>query len=182
MNHRPGPVTTLRHRDSHQGREALRAIYLNDHLFGSTAGVELCRHLARAERGGPLGIDETLDRVADEFAQDRSTLLGIMSELSVPVQRYKLGAGWVGEKVARLKPHGSVLRRTPLDTLAELEALFLGVQGKACLWRTLSVLAGGDVHLGNRLDGLLDRAHRQSAALEELRVRAAAAVFATTNG
>jgi hypothetical protein len=178
MNDRLGSGTMLRHRDSHQDEATFLGIYLNDHLAGSTAGVELCRHLAEAERGGSLGIDQTLDHLAEEITQDRAALLEIMSALSVPVRRYKVGAGWVGEKMARLKPHGSVLRRTPLDTLVELEALWLGVQGKASLWRNLGVLAGTDGRLANRLDDLLDRARGQAATLEEMRVRAAAAAFA----
>ncbi|MCW2872567.1 hypothetical protein [Actinacidiphila oryziradicis] len=177
MKDRFGSQTMLRRGDRQQDESTFLAIYLNDHLAGSTAGVELCRHLAEAERGGSLGIGETLERLAEEIDQDRSTLLDIMSALSVPVRYYKVGAGWVGEKVARLKPHGSMLRRTRLDTLIELEALWLGVEGKVSLWRTLVVLADTHQGLAEKLAGLLDRAYRQATALEEMRVRAAAAAF-----
>jgi hypothetical protein len=61
--------------------------------------------------------------------------------------------------------------------LIELEALWLGVEGKVSLWRTLVVLADTHQGLAEKLAGLLDRAYRQATALEEMRVRAAAAAF-----
>jgi hypothetical protein len=172
-----GARTMLRERDRHQDEHTLLALYLNGHLAGATAGLALCRDLAEAERSSPLGMSETLSRLAAEIAQDRSTLVGIMSALSVPIRRYKVGAGWVSEKAAHLMPHGSVLGRTRLNTLVELETLWLGVQGKASLWRSLGVLADSDERLANQLDSLLDRAHGQAAALEELHARAAAAAL-----
>ena len=61
----------------------LLGIYLNDHLAGSTAGVELARRLAGAHRGSPVG--EALEPFVDEVTEDRAALLRIMETLGVQV-------------------------------------------------------------------------------------------------
>ncbi len=76
--------------------------------------------------------------------QDRDSLLAIMSAIGVSVRRYKVLGGWVLEKVGRLKANGHLLRRSPLSDLVEMEALVLGVQGKAAGFRALRSIAAGD--------------------------------------
>ncbi len=151
-------------------------IYLNDHLAGATAGVELARRVAGAEQV-PAAVPE-LRQFADEVAEDRAALRRIMGTLGVPVRGYKVWAAWAGEK-ARLKPNGHLRTRSPLSNLEELEIMRLGVEGKAAGWRTLRALADRDVRLdAGQLDGLISRARRQSDFLEESRVRAAQQVIA----
>jgi hypothetical protein len=119
-----------------------------------------------------------LQRFAAEVAQDRLALLDIMAALGIPVRAYKVYAGWIGEKAARLKLNGYLLTRSPLSSLEELEMLRLGVEGKAAGWRTLRVLADRDTRLDSgRLDELIARARGQADLLEELRVRAAGQVI-----
>lgn len=155
---------------------ALLGIYLNDHLAGATGGVELVRRSAGAHRGGPAGA--TLSRLATEIEQDRESLLQMMAALEVPVRQYKVYSAWVAEKVGRLKLNGHLLDRSPLSSLIELETLRLGVEGKACLWRTLRRVAEHEPRLDVAgLEGLLQRATRQVDTLEELRVQAATEVF-----
>jgi hypothetical protein len=157
-------------KESRRSGNGLLGIYLNDHLAGATGGLELARRVA-ASPGTDGGA---LKRLAAEIAQDRAGLQDIMAALGIPVRGYKVGAAWIGEKVARLKLNGHVLTRSPLSNLEELEMLRLGVEGKAAGWRTLRVLAETDRRLDSgRLDELLARAHRQADLLEELRVRAA---------
>ena len=155
----------------------LLGIYLNDHLAGSTGGLELARRTAGAHRGTDAGT--TLTRLAKEIQQDRETLLEIMAALDVPVRQYKVASAWVVEKVGRLKLNGRLLDRSPLSSLVELETLRLGVEGKACLWRTLLVVAKHETRLdAPRLDALLERATSQLESLEAMRMEAAAEVFA----
>ena len=71
-------------------------IYLNDHLAGATAGVELARRVAGAEQV-PAAVPE-LRQFADEVAEDRAALRRIMGTLGVPVRGYKVWAAWAGEK------------------------------------------------------------------------------------
>ncbi len=150
----------------------LRAIYLNDHFAGATAGVELARRLAGAQR--ETSSYDTLKRIEAEIAEDRETLRQIMSDLDVSIRQYKSAATWLGEKIGRLKLNGRLLGRSPLSTLIELELLRLGVEGKAAAWRTLRAM-NGDSRLDKaQLDELLRRAQAQIDTLEQLRVGAAA--------
>jgi hypothetical protein len=151
----------------------LIGIYLNDHLAGATGGTELARRAAAAVKGTAAATD--LRHFAAEVAEDRATLLRIMTALGIPVRHYKIYAAWIGEKAGRLKLNGHLISRSPLSSLEELEMLRLGVEGKAAGWRTLRVLAGQDPRLDpGQLDGLIARAQRQSELLERLRVQASA--------
>lgn len=157
----------------------LLGIYLNDHLAGATGGLELFRRAARAQRGTETG--DVLEQYTAEVAEDRAALLEMMRDLGVPVRQYKVYGAWVAEKVGRLKLNGRFRERSPLSSLVELEALWLGVEGKASGWRTLRIVAERDGRLDAlRLDGLLDRARRQADTLEELRVRTAQELFGAT--
>jgi hypothetical protein len=154
-------------------------IYLNDHLAGATAGLELARRVAGARQVPATGPE--LQRFADELAEDRAALLRIMGTLGVPVRSYKVWAAWAGEKAGRLKPNGHLTARSPLSSLVELEMLRLGVEGKAAGWRTVRVLADRDGRLdAGELDELLSRARRQADFLEEARIRAAQQVIAAS--
>ena len=157
-------------------RSSPLAIYLNDHLGGATAGLELARRAARTHRGLPAG--EPLARVAVEIAEDREALLRLMRALGVPVQRYKVVAGWVTEKAGRLKPNGRLLRRSPLSSLIELESLRIGIEGKAAGWRALRTITDREPRLDAALlDRLVARAHEQADTVEDLRLRAAGEAF-----
>ncbi|MFZ5850598.1 MAG: hypothetical protein ACOYY2_04290 [Actinomycetota bacterium] len=150
------------------GGAVLLGIYLNDHLAGATAGVELARRAASARRRSPAG--PPLERLAAEIAEDRAALVAIMQDLRVPIRHYKVYAGWVTEKLGRFKLNGQVVGRSPLSDLVELEALRLGVAGKAAGWQALRDLAAEDPRLDQgQLDGLLDRARAQADLLEGLR-------------
>ncbi|AEY93558.1 MULTISPECIES: hypothetical protein [Streptomyces] len=150
----------------------LLGIYLNDHLAGATAGTQRIGHLVRSTRGSALG--RALRPVAAEISEDRAALLDIMRDLDVPVRRAKVCAGWAAEKVGRLKLNGRLVRRSPLSTVLELEAMRLAVEGKAAGWLTLRRLATTDERLDpGRLDSLLERARRQQDTVEEWRRRQA---------
>jgi len=154
----------------------LLGIYLNDHLAGAVAGTGLAGRLAGAERGKPGG--DVLARLAGEIEEDRAALLDMMAALDVPVLRYKTVAAWAAERVGRFKPNGRLLSRSPLSRVIELEAMRLGVEGKAAAWRTLRVRAEHDSRLDSaRLDALIVRAREQIDELERLGVRAAADAF-----
>ncbi|WP_234534536.1 hypothetical protein [Streptomyces shenzhenensis] len=159
-------------------RMDLLGVYLNDHLAGATAGAGRARFMARSHRdtpaAGPLGL------LADEIAEDRASLLGLMRRLGVPERRYKTVAAGTAERLGRLKGNGRLLRPSPLTLVIELEFLRLGVKGKELGWRTLRSLAEADDRLDEQvLDQLIERAHRQTITLEGLRVDAARNVLLT---
>ena len=165
-------MTSARTRADAAPHGVLLGIYLNDHLAGATAGLELARRTQRAHQR-PTENDD-LRRIANEISQDRAALREIMANLGIAVRGYKTTAAWIGEKAARLKLNGHIRSRSPLSDLEELEMLRLGVEGKAAGWRTLRVLADSDQRLdAARLDDLISRAQSQADRLEELRIRAA---------
>jgi hypothetical protein len=145
----------------------LLGVYLNDHLAGSSAGVDLARRLAEEHGGTPVGA--ALEPFAAEVAEDRAALLGIMQELGVSVCHLKAATAWALEKVSRLKLSSGLLGPSPLSSLEELETMRVLVEGKAAGWRTLRVVARYDRRLDtSQLETLSARARRQSTLLEEL--------------
>ena len=159
-----------------QPEPALLGIYLNDHLAAGTAGTDLIRRAASALQGTSAGA--ALEPLAQEIAEDVSTLREMMRALGVPVRRYKVYAAKAAERAGRLKPNGHLRSRSPLSTLLELESLVTGVHAKAALWRTLRAIADHDPRLDAvRLSALLDRAARQADRLEDLRIGAVREVF-----
>lgn len=158
------------------GRDIL-GIYLNDHLAGSTLGMELAQRIAASARYLPVS-DNVLERLAAEIREDRAALLEIMHTLGIRIHGYKVLAAWAGEKVGRLKLNGHLLRRSPLSNLEEMEMLRLGVEGKGAGWRTLRAVAERDSRLdAGRLDKLISRAARQAELLERLRSDVAEQTF-----
>lgn len=150
-------------------------IYLNDHYAGATGGLELFRRAANSHSGTEAG--HLLGGLTAEVAEDRRSLRAMMVALGVPVRQYKVIGAWALEKVGRLKPNGHLRERSPLSALVELEAMRLGVEGKAAGWRTLQVAAGRYETLdATRLAGLIERAQRQIDTLEKLRLQAAESV------
>ncbi|MFE5489580.1 hypothetical protein ACFQ7Z_06395 [Streptomyces virginiae] len=153
------------------------AIYLNDHLTGANGGVELIRRAARAHQGGALGT--SLRSLAEQVAQDRQSLLTLMADLDVPVMRARAALGRIAEKAGRLKLNGRILSRSPLSDVLELEAMRLGVEGKAACWRSLRSLARTDPRIDVALiEELIVRAEQQIRALEAMRSACASQLFA----
>jgi hypothetical protein len=145
-------------------------IYLNDHLAGSTAGVELARRAASNNAGSSYG--SVLTGIAREIEEDRALLETLMDRLGVPRDRFESGAAWIAEKAGRLKPNGRLFGYSALSRFEELELLLIGVNGKLSMWRAL------DHALHERLGGidipeLEARAESQRERLEALRLRAA---------
>ena len=152
------------------GRDYLK-IYLEDHFAGATAGLELARRTASANRGTPYSPD--LDRIAREIEQDRDSLRAIMSGLGVGPDRFKVAGAWVGEKAGRLKLNGHLTSYSPQSRVTELEGLVVGVTGKRGLWVALRHIVAQEPRLDpEELDGLTGRAEVQLGDLEELRLRA----------
>ncbi|MDQ3940975.1 MAG: hypothetical protein M3238_06480 [Actinomycetota bacterium] len=152
--------------------EKLLRIYLNDHLAGSLAGIELAKRARSSNEGTPLG--DYLAGFIAELEEDRTDLVKIIDALGFPQDRLKLGGAWLAEKVGRLKLNGQLTGYSDLSRLVELEGLCLGVEGKASLWRSLKSVAGTDTRLAvTDLDRLLKRAERQREELEIHRLEAA---------
>ena len=161
------------------GRDYLK-IYLEDHYAGATAGLELARRSAGANRGTPYG--DVLARMATEIEEDRDALRAIMTDLGVGPDRLKMTAAWAGEKAGRFKLNGHLTGYSPQSRVIELEGLVLGVTGKRCLWQALKHVAAQEPRLRiDDLDLLIDRADGQIAELEEQRLKAVSEAVAAAD-
>ncbi|HEY3542824.1 MAG TPA: hypothetical protein VGK79_09785 [Gaiellaceae bacterium] len=139
-------------------------IYLNDHLAGSTLGVELVRRTRRANEDGELG--DFLRWLEGQIVEDRAALLALQRRHGIEPSLVKAGGAWVAEKLGRLKTNGHLISYSPLSRLLELEGLAGGIEAKLALWLALAE-AGIDV------EGLADRARQQRSRLEPFRLAAA---------
>ena len=153
--------------------ELLRT-YLQDHHAGATAGLELAKRAAGANKDNDYGAE--LERIADEIAEDRSVLEQVMERLEISPSKLKDAGGWTAEKLGRLKPNNRLLSYSPLSRVIELEGLMIGVTGKQALWEALQTAVGESLD-GISFPELSARAADQRARLEELRRRAATEAF-----
>jgi ABC-type hemin transport system ATPase subunit len=147
------------------------ATYLNDHLAGSTAVLEVVRRAARENEGNELGT--FLSQLSGEIAADREALREIMAGVGVSADRPKLAAAWTAEKLGRLKPNAQLRGYSPLSPLVELEVLLLGITGKLHLWTALADVADDHGLDAARLAELSARAERQRSDVEKRRVQVA---------
>ena len=150
------------------------SIYLNDHLAGSTTGVELVKRSRASNQGTPLG--DFLERLTREIDEDRETRKSLMEELGVRPDPLKAYGAWAMEKVGRLKLNGQLTGYSPLSRLVELEGLELGITGKRAMWVALEDVMGTDVP-GFDFGELRRRAERQAAEVGEHRLEAAKAAL-----
>lgn len=150
---------------------SLLAIYLNDHLAGATAGVELARRLRGSNEDDP-GFGPMLTEICAEVEEDREALKEVMDRLGVGQSRLKPAAAVLGERLGRLKLNGQLLGYSPLSRLDELELLQLGVTGKRRLWGALEHTHAEDL-AGVDLAALAERATAQLRRLEALHLKAA---------
>jgi hypothetical protein len=150
-----------------RGRPELLSVYLDDHVAAAAGVLALARRAIGAHRGTAAAPD--LQKLVAHLAEDRRTLIAIMGRLDVSRTRYKEPLALAAERLGRLKPNGSLLHRSPLSSVVELEALALGVTANRAVWRTLRQLSTTRPRLDrDQLDGLIARADSDLAVLEGL--------------
>lgn len=155
--------------------DRLLSIYLNDHLAGSTAGVQLARRLVASNREDPSFGDPLADTRA-EIETDREALKEVMERLGISLGTAKPAAAWIGERLGRLKPNGQLTGYSPLSRVVELELLLIGISGKKRMWSVVEQARGADLAID--FGRLINRAERQRARVAELHAAAAAIAFA----
>jgi hypothetical protein len=150
----------------------LLATYLNDHLAGSVAGVELARRAARSNRGTSYG--DVLSDLVPQIVEDRGALQDVMRRVGVDVDRPKLALAWGAEKLGRAKLNGRLIGYSPLSRLEEFEFLLLGIEGKLLMWQALYRVAQHDGRLSEvNFELLTRRARNQRRRLGPYRLDAA---------
>ncbi len=155
------------------------ATYLNDHLAGSTAALQLLDHLV--ETAGTPAERQFFTTIRAEVADDRATLEDLTRRIGDGPSTLRHIGGWLAEKASRLKlmlddPSGHTLKE-----LEALEMLTLGIHGKRGLWRALGEVSTVVPALAVvDLLRLEERADDQHARVEARRLDAARRVLRPT--
>lgn len=141
-------------------------IYLNDHLAGADAALELLDDMRGRNLDG--GLIEAVERLYGEIAEDRDQLELLISRLGVDRERVKQALAELGESLSRAKlaRRGS---RQQISLLLDLETLSVGIWGKTRLWRGLAAAGIGEDELDFTLEELEQRGLRQLETVEEHR-------------
>lgn len=141
--------------------------YLNDHLGGSAAALEMLPHLA--EQHADIVDAHLLEVLRVDIARDRETLESIMQRLGADQSRLRKAAGWIAERFARLKLAADDPGNGPFRAFEMVELISLGVEGKNALWKSLAAIAPTNPVLGGiKFDELLQRGREQRAILQPI--------------
>jgi hypothetical protein len=152
-------------------------VYMNDHLAGSAAAVELVERIRDNNEGTDLA--RAMDSLLGDIEADQATLAAIMESLGVVPSSPKQAAGKVLETLSRFRLNERVTGSAEVSQLMELETLSLGIEGKLALWRSLGEVTGSLTGLGAfDLPTLAARAVSQRAVVEPFRLEAARAALA----
>ena len=151
-------------------------VYLNDHLAGGTAGVNLAQMAAEEHRSDEHGA--FFGEIASEIRKDHDTLERIMAAMNTEESATKVAAAEIGSKMMAPKFKGT---EDELNAFVTLETLSIGVEGKHCLWTALKTVADGYPALAEfDLDELISRAQSQRDRLEAKRLELAPQALAHT--
>jgi hypothetical protein len=149
--------------------------YLTDHMAGSVSASDLARRGAK-NNAGPIGT--FFAGLARDIDIDRRTLGSIASQVGVQAHPLKQAGAVAAERLSRFKIDHRVTGSAELSLLLELELLYLGIEGKHVLWRTLETVARNDPRLAEFDFGkLAERAQEQLGAVEEQRLAVAASAL-----
>jgi hypothetical protein len=153
------------------------SVYLNDHLAGSAAALELLAGLQKLP-----GFDAWAEQLRLQITEDRQQLETLMRDADIAQSSTRKAVAWVTEKLAELKTRLDDRSGGQLQTLELIEALALGIDGKRALWTALRA-AAAEVSTLQRIDygRLIARAEEQRGVVEVRRLEAAAAAFRALN-
>jgi hypothetical protein len=110
--------------------------YLNDHLAGSVAALELIAHCAHLYKGKRLAAFFT--KMGTQIGADQKTLRDLMRRLGVDENKVLQAGAWAGEKLGRALFAVAGNQPDGLGLLLALEGLIMGISGKRLLWRALA--------------------------------------------
>ena len=152
------------------------ARYLREHYAVSRAELDLVRRSATTQTEPQ--VRRALTALAAQVAEDRAAMLAVLVDLDIDPSPVRERLAGVAERLGRLKPNGTVLRRSRLSDLLELEALATAAHARQLIWRGLRHRADADHRLNPyQLDLLVRRAEDQEAQIENLRLECAEQVL-----
>jgi hypothetical protein len=150
--------------------------YLNDHLAGSVAALELLDRLVETYSAKPL--ERFFRDLRDHIRADQEELEELIAKVGFKESTVRKAGAWIAEKISRPKIDLEADSKSDLGLFLALEALVLGITGKRSLWRALGA-ASRVVPVLARLDysALEKRAIDQCERVEARRLEIARAVF-----
>jgi len=150
--------------------------YLNDHLAGSVAALQLVDRLVGWSRGTEREKIFTALRV--EIEKDQEVVKQLLATMDAKPSKVRRAAAWLTEKIGEAKLEVDDGGTGQLRLLEALEALGLGIQGKLGLWRALETASAHTPALRHLdLPSLERRAHDQFERVEVQRLQVARSAF-----
>ena len=113
--------------------------YLNDHIAGSVAAIELLDYLRERFKG--TGREQLFTSLQSEIQDDQTVLKELLDRVGGKQSRARTALAWLTEKVGVVKLKLDDPGSGELELLEALETLGLGILGKLALWRALGVAA-----------------------------------------
>ena len=150
------------------------SVYLNDHLAGSVAALELIDDLIGALKDEPL--KQFLATLKRDIEADQKVLEQLIASADESESVMRKTAAWISEKAARTKFKIGGENFGGLGLVQALEMLALGIRGKESLWRTMQNI-GYTPPSNVDLVILEQRAIEQQQRVEAKRIEAARAAF-----
>jgi len=150
--------------------------YLNDHLAGSVAALELLDHLIQTYQGKPL--ERFFKDLRSDIDADQGELQDLIERLGEKESLVRKAGLWVAEKLSRAKIRLSDSEENRMGLFHALEGLVLGITGKRSLWTALAAAADTVPEL-RELDyvRLEKRAAEQSDRVDAKRLEIARKIF-----
>lgn len=142
--------------------------YLNDHLAGGNAALELLEQLI--EHMQDTDGKAELKQIEAEITEDKSVLLAILKGSGGKESRVRSAAALVAQKIGQVKVALDDPGSGEFRNFEALEALALGIQGKAALWRALDEVKRSVPQLDRDYASLERRAQDQFERVDRLRL------------
>jgi hypothetical protein len=112
--------------------------YLNDHLGGAHAGMEMARKLCDRAADGPDAA--VLATLVTDIEADRDDLRALIERLAPSGHPVTQAAGWIAGKAHQVAVGEALTGDEHLSMLLQTESLALDIEGKQALWEALLVL------------------------------------------
>jgi hypothetical protein len=154
-------------------------IYLNDHLAGAVAALELLENLREQHKDEPLG--KLLGILRGDIEADKEVLREVMRFLGIEESRVRQAGAWAAEKIGRARLIIAGDEQGSLGLVLTLEGLIMGVTGKKLMWRALAAAKLPRLKSYN-FEEPQRRAEQQIERIEAERIRAVSQAFAEKIG
>ncbi|HEU4586976.1 MAG TPA: hypothetical protein VFR95_14575 [Gemmatimonadaceae bacterium] len=150
--------------------------YLNDHLAGAVAALDLLGRLESADIDDQRA--QALAELHADIAADRQELEALIARLKIDESRTRQAMAWIAGRLSHLKLRVDDPEHGALGWLEAFDALAMGIEGKRALWRALAAAAELEPELvGVDYERLTRRAEDQRARVEAMRLEAAKKAF-----